>query len=55
MKGTFQSALAAAPLDQAEAWAAAVRFVVNALAYFSPEGMQAVLQVIIQQPPAGER
>ena len=54
MKGSFQAALSAAPLDLAEAWAAAVRFAVNALAYSSPQGMDAVLQVIIQQPPQGE-
>ena len=54
MKGTFQAALAAAPLDLAEAWAAAVRFAVNALAYSNPAGMDAVLQVIIQQPPQGK-
>lgn len=54
MKGTFQAALAAAPLDLAEAWAAAVRFAVNALAYSNPAGMDDVLQVIIQQPPQGK-
>ncbi len=54
LKGAFQSALAAAPLDMAEAWATAVRFAVNALAYTSPAGMHAVLQVIIQQPPQGK-
>jgi hypothetical protein len=54
LKGAFQSALAAAPLDMAEAWATAVRFAVNALAYTNPAGMHAVLQVIIQQPPQGK-
>ena len=54
LKGAFQSALAAAPLDMAEAWATAVRFAVNALAYTNPAGMHAVLQVVIQQPPQGE-
>jgi len=54
LKGAFQSALAAAPLDMAEAWATAVRFVVNALAYTNPAGMHAVLQVIVQQPPQGK-
>ncbi|KAL0045726.1 hypothetical protein WJX82_002854 [Trebouxia sp. C0006] len=53
LKGAFQSALAAAPLDMAEAWATAVRFAVNALAYTNPAGMHAVLQVVIQQPPQG--
>ncbi|KAL0043408.1 hypothetical protein WJX79_003790 [Trebouxia sp. C0005] len=53
LKGAFQSALAVAPLDMAEAWAMAVRFAVNALAYTNPAGMHAVLQVIIQQPPQG--
>ncbi len=38
----------------AEAWATAVRFAVNALAYTNPAGMHAVLQVIIQQPPQGK-
>ena len=54
LKGAFQSALAAAPLDMAEAWATAVRFAVNALAYTNPAGMHAVLQVVIQQPPQGK-
>ncbi len=54
LKGAFQSALAAAPLDMAEAWATAVRFAVNALAYTNPAGMHAVLQVIIQQPSQGK-
>ena len=54
VRGSFQAALAAAPLDLAEAWAAAVRFAVNALAYNSPQGMDAVLQIIIQQPPQGK-
>ena len=53
LKGAFQAALAGAPLDLAEAWAAAVRFAVNALAFTNPAGMDAVLQVIIQQPPQG--
>ncbi|DBA73425.1 TPA: hypothetical protein ACH3X1_011462 [Trebouxia sp. C0004] len=53
LKRAFQSALAAAPLDMAEAWATAVRFAVNALAYTNPAGMHAVLQVVIQQPPQG--
>lgn len=53
LKGTLQAALAGAPLDMAEAWAAAVRFAVNALAYTNPAGMDAVLQVIIQQPSQG--
>ena len=53
LKGAFQAALAAAPLDLAEAWAAAVRFAVNTLAFTNPNGMDAVLQVIIQQPPPG--
>ena len=54
LKGAVQSALAAAPLDMAEAWATAVRFAVNALAYTSPAGMHALLQVVIQQPPQGK-
>ena len=54
LEGAFQSALAAAPLDMAEAWATAVRFAVNALAHTNPAGMHAVLQVIIQQPPQGK-
>lgn len=54
MKGTLQTALAAAPLDLAEAWAVAVRFALNALAHTSPQAMQAVLHIIIQRPPQGE-
>ena len=54
MEGTFKAALAAAPLDLAEAWAVAVRFAVNALAHTSPQAMGAVLQIIIQRPPQGE-
>ena len=54
VKGTFQAALAAAPLDLAEAWAVAVRFAVNALAYTSPQAMGALLQTIIQRPSQGE-
>lgn len=54
VKGTLQTALAAAPLDLAEAWAVAVRFALNALAHTSPQAMQALLHIIIQQPPQGE-
>lgn len=54
MKGTLQTALAAAPLDLAEAWAVAVRFALSALAHTSPEAMQAILEIIIQRPPQGE-
>lgn len=53
MKGTFQTALAGAPLDMAEAWAVAVRFAVHSLAYTHPSGMAAVLDAVIQQPPQG--
>lgn len=53
LKGMLQTGLAGAPLDMAEAWAAAVRFVVHSLARTYPAGLTLVLDVIMQAPPQG--